>query len=53
MRSQPLNEEWLTVHQLLGNILVMVILGALWMAYYNQQKLQQQTQSEAVLLPHG
>jgi hypothetical protein len=53
MRRQPLKDQGLTVYQLLVSIVVIVIVGTLWMAYSNQQKLQQQPRSEAGLLRHG
>lgn len=52
MRQPRLNQGF-TVYQLLVSIVVVVILGSLWMAYTNHQKLQQQQRTSAVLLFHG
>jgi hypothetical protein len=53
MRRQPRLDQGFTVYQLLVSIVVVVILGSLWMAYTNHQKLQQQQRSAVALLLHG
>ncbi len=53
MRRRPGLDEGLTLYQLLVSIVVIVILGSLWMAHTQWQKLQQQPRSDAALLRHG
>ena len=52
MRRRPGLDEGLTLYQLLVSIVVIVILGSLWMAHSQRQKLQQ-PRSDAALLRHG